>query len=128
MDRSLPAHLDRIDLPEDKIRRLTRRPPEAKPAAAEAVGPQSKAREDRKPEAEPSARPPVAPAEAKSKPAMSAKSLRRPLLFALLPLVLIVAGYFYVTGGDSAGAAAAPRGSAVRGRPRHGDGMSRLPP
>jgi membrane fusion protein, multidrug efflux system len=31
--------------------------------------------------------------------AVSAKSLRRPLLFALLPLALIVAGYFYVTGG-----------------------------
>jgi membrane fusion protein (multidrug efflux system) len=28
------------------------------------------------------------------------KSLRRPLLFALLPLVLSVAGYFYVTGGS----------------------------
>jgi membrane fusion protein, multidrug efflux system len=29
----------------------------------------------------------------------SKKSLRRPLLFALLPIALVVAGYFYVTGG-----------------------------
>ncbi len=95
MDRSSPANLDRTEFPADKIRRLTRRVPEAD----EAVEPQSKAPEDREPEAEPSVRPSVAPAEANSKSALSAKSLRRPLLFALLPLVLIVAGYFYVTGG-----------------------------
>lgn len=95
MDRSSPANLDRTEFPADKIRRLTRRVPEAD----EAVEPQSKAPEDREPEAEPSVRPSVAPAEANSKSALPAKSLRRPLLFALLPLVLVVAGYFYVTGG-----------------------------
>jgi len=96
VDRSSPANLDRTEFPADKIRRLTRRVPEAD----EAVEPQSKAPEDREPEAEPSVRPSVGPAEANSKPARSAKSLRRPLLFALLPLVLVVAGYFYVTGGS----------------------------
>ncbi len=95
MDRSSPANLDRTEFPADKIRRLTRRVPEAD----EAVEPQSKAPEDREPEAEPSVRPSVAAAEANSKPVPSSKSLRRPLLFALLPLALIVAGYFYVTGG-----------------------------
>ena len=95
MDRSSPANLDRTEFPADKIRRLTRRVPEAD----EAVEPQSKAPEDREPEVEPSVRPSVAPAEANSKSALPAKSLRRPLLFALLPLVLVVAGYFYVTGG-----------------------------
>ena len=96
VDRSSPANLDRTEFPADKIRRLTRRAPEAD----EAIEPQSKAPEGREPEAEPSVRPSVAPAEANSKPARSAKSLRRPLLFALLPLVLVVAGYFYVTGGS----------------------------
>ena len=96
MDRSSPANLDRTEFPADKIRRLTRRVAEED----EAVEPQSKAPEDREPEAEPSVRPSVGPAEANSKPARSAKSLRRPLLFALLPLVLVVAGYFYVTGGS----------------------------
>jgi membrane fusion protein, multidrug efflux system len=37
------------------------------------------------------------PAAAKAAP--SWRSLRRPLMFALLPLALLVAGYFYVTGG-----------------------------
>ena len=92
MDRSSPANLERTEFPSDKVRRLTRRAPD------EAVEPQSRVAEDRAPEAEPSVAP-VAPAGASSKPARSAKSLRRPLLFALLPLVLIAAGYFYVTGG-----------------------------
>jgi membrane fusion protein (multidrug efflux system) len=101
VDRSSPANLDRTEFPADKIRHLTRRAPEAKDTSApdEAVGPQSKAREDREPEAEPSVRPSVAAAAVKPKRARSAKSLRRPVLFALLPLALIVAGYFYVTGG-----------------------------
>jgi len=102
VDRSSPANLDRMEFPADRIRRLARRRPEAKdaPAPGETVGPQSKARpEGREPETAPSARPSAPPAEARSKPARSAKSLRRPLLFALLPLALIVAGYFYVTGG-----------------------------
>jgi membrane fusion protein (multidrug efflux system) len=97
VDRSSPANLDRTEFPTNKIRRLTRRAPEAD----EAIEPQSKAPEAREPEAEPSVRPSVGPAEeANSKPARSAKSLRRPLLFALLPLMLIIAGYFYVTGGS----------------------------
>jgi membrane fusion protein (multidrug efflux system) len=101
VDRSSPANLDRTEFPADKIRQLTRRAPEAKDTFApdEAVESQSKAREGRESEAEPSARPSVAAGEANSKPARSAKSLRRPVLFALLPLALIVAGYFYVTGG-----------------------------
>jgi membrane fusion protein (multidrug efflux system) len=80
---------------------LTRPLPETKDAVApgQAVEPRSKALEDREPEAEPSARPPALPGKAASRRARSAKSLRRPLLFALLPLALIVAGYFYVTGG-----------------------------
>jgi membrane fusion protein, multidrug efflux system len=102
VDRSSPANLDRMEFPADKIRRLARRRPEAKnaPAPGETAGPHSKARpDDREPETAPSARPSAPPVAARSKPARSAKSLRRPLLFALLPLVLIVAGYFYVIGG-----------------------------
>jgi membrane fusion protein (multidrug efflux system) len=101
VDRSSPANLDRMEFPADKIRHLTRRLPAARDTSApgETVEPQSKAREERAPEAEPSARPPVAPTRAKRRRRTSVKSLRRPLLFALLPLALIVAGYFYVTGG-----------------------------
>jgi membrane fusion protein (multidrug efflux system) len=86
--------------PEDKIYRLTRSPPEAKNAsgAGEAAKPELKARpEDRKPEARPSDEPPLVPVAPDS--VWSKRSLRRPLMFALLPLVLIVGGYFYVTGG-----------------------------
>jgi membrane fusion protein (multidrug efflux system) len=86
--------------PEDKIYRLTRSPPEAKTAsgAGEAAKPELKARpEDRKPEARPSDEPPLVPVAPDS--VRSKRSLRRALMFALLPLVLIVGGYFYVTGG-----------------------------
>jgi membrane fusion protein, multidrug efflux system len=86
--------------PEDKIYCLTRSPPEAKNAsgAGEAAKPELKARpEDRKPEARPSDEPPLVPMAPDS--VRSKRSLRRPLMFALLPLVLIVGGYFYVTGG-----------------------------
>jgi len=86
--------------PEDKIYRLTRSPPQAKNAsgAGEAAKPESKARpEDRKPKARPSDEPPLVPAAPDS--VRPKRSLRRPLMFALLPLVLIVGGYFYVTGG-----------------------------
>src|SRR5882762_10110272 len=84
---------------EDKIYRLTRSPPEAKDSsgAGEAAKLELKARpDDRKPEARPSNDPlvPAAPDSVRPK-----KSLRRPLMYALLPLVLIVGGYFYVTGG-----------------------------
>lgn len=86
--------------PEDKIYRLTRSPPEAKNAsgAGEAAKPESKARPDeRKPKARPSDEPPLVPAAPDS--VRPKRSLRRPLMFALLPLVLIVGGYFYGTGG-----------------------------
>jgi membrane fusion protein (multidrug efflux system) len=85
---------------EDKIYRLTRGTPAARdaPGAGEAAKPESKARpEDRKPEARPSDEPPLVPVAPDS--VRPKRSLRRPLMFALLPLVLIVGGYFYVTGG-----------------------------
>ena len=86
-------------VPDDKVYRLTRRLPEAKgPSTGEIVKPESKARpDDRRPEARPPDQPPEVPAVASS--VTSKKSLRRPLLFALLPVVLVVGGYFYVTGG-----------------------------
>jgi membrane fusion protein (multidrug efflux system) len=86
--------------PEDKIYRLTRGSPEARDGlgAGEAAKPELKSRpDDRKPEARPSDEPPfaaAAPGAARPK-----KPLRRRLMFALLPLVLVVGGYFYVTGG-----------------------------
>jgi membrane fusion protein, multidrug efflux system len=86
--------------PEGKIRQLTRRLPEARGSARadQATKPELKARpDDRKPEATPSAEPPHAPAAAGS--ATPKKSLRRPLMFALLPVALIMGSYFYVTGG-----------------------------
>jgi membrane fusion protein, multidrug efflux system len=86
--------------PEDKVYRLTRRPLEAREASDtdQVAKPELKARpEDRKPEARPSDEPPLVPAAPDS--VTPKKSLRRPLMFALLPLVLIVGGYFYVRGG-----------------------------
>jgi membrane fusion protein, multidrug efflux system len=85
--------------PEDKIRHLTRTAPESrgsKPGGA--LKPEAKvAPDDRKPAARPSAEPsPGAPAPSSVTPK---KSLRRPMLFALLPVALLVGGYFYVTGG-----------------------------
>jgi membrane fusion protein (multidrug efflux system) len=86
-------------VPDDKIYRLMRRLPEARGSGTgELAEPESKVGpDDRKPEARPSAEPPHAPAAASS--VTPKKSLRRPLLFALLPLTLVVGGYFYVTGG-----------------------------
>ena len=84
---------------EDKIYRLTRSPLEAKEGsgAGEAAKPELKARpDDRKPGARPSDEPPLAAAAPDS--ARPKKSLRRPLMFALLPVALVVGGYFYVTG------------------------------
>src|SRR5260221_2118254 len=79
---------------DEGVYRLTRRRSEAKGSdRREVVEPQSKVG----PEARPPAEPPVAPAAAGS--VTSKKSLRRPLLFALLPMALVVGGYFYVTGG-----------------------------
>src|SRR3984893_8464703 len=79
---------------DDRVYRLTRRRSEAKGSdTGEVVEPQSKVG----PEARTSAEPHLAPAAAGS--VTSKKSLRRPLLFALLPMALVVGGYFYVTGG-----------------------------
>jgi membrane fusion protein, multidrug efflux system len=95
------ADVEEIDGPgpEHKIRHLTRRLSEAKASGTGGVvKPESKVGpDDRKPEARPSAEPPLAAAAASS--VTSKKSLRRPLMFALLPVALIAGGYFYVTGG-----------------------------
>src|SRR5882672_10222220 len=81
---------------EASVHRLDRSLPigSERPGTAEARAPHP---EDRKPEARPSDEPSPAPAAASS--VTSKKSLRRPLMFALLPVALIVGGYFYVTGG-----------------------------
>jgi len=86
-------------IPDDKIYRLTRRLPEAKGSGTgEIVKPESKVGpDDRRPAARPSDRRPDAPSVASA--VTSRRSLRRPLMFALLPVVLAVGGYFYVTGG-----------------------------
>lgn len=98
--RSADAEQSGPQRPLDKIYRLTRQTPEATDAsvAAEAARLESKARpDDRKPEPTPPDEPPFIPKAPLS--ARPKKSLRRPLMFALLPLALIVGGYFYVTGG-----------------------------
>jgi membrane fusion protein (multidrug efflux system) len=98
--RSADAELSGHRGPAEKIYRLTRGTPAAwdAPGAGEAAKPESKARpEDRKPEARPLDEPPLVPAAPDS--VRSRRSLRRPLMFALPPLVLIVGVYFYVTGG-----------------------------
>jgi membrane fusion protein (multidrug efflux system) len=97
---SADAELSGHHGPVEKICRLTRGTPAARdaPGAGEAAKPESKARpEDRKPEARPSDEPPLVPAAPDS--VRPGRSLRRPLMIALLPLVLIVGGYFYVIGG-----------------------------
>src|SRR5258705_2126748 len=97
---SADAELSGHHGPAEKIYHLTRGAPAARdaPGAGEAAKPESKARpEDRKPEARPSDEPPLIPAAPDS--ARPKKSLRRPLMFALLPVALIAGGYFYVTGG-----------------------------
>jgi membrane fusion protein, multidrug efflux system len=84
---------------EDKIRHLTRPAPESRGSnPGGVVSPKAKVHpDDRKPDPMPSSEPPpVAPAASSVTPK---KSLRRPLLFALLPVALIVGSYFYVTGG-----------------------------
>src|SRR5712664_4191287 len=81
---------------EANVHRLDRSPAIAneRPGTAEAEMPRP---EDRKPEAlppgEPHGRQVVANAPAPR------KSMRRPLMFALLPVALVAGGYFYVTGG-----------------------------
>src|SRR6266851_5078111 len=81
---------------EANVRRLDRSPSLAneRAATAEAEMPRP---EDRKPEAVPPGEPRRSEVAATA-PAPK-KSLRRPLMFALLPLALIVGGCFYVTGG-----------------------------
>jgi membrane fusion protein (multidrug efflux system) len=81
---------------EANVHRLDRSPSLANERAgtAEAEMPRP---EERKPEAVPREEP------HRSQPAANTaapkKSLRRPLMFALLPVALILGGYFYVTGG-----------------------------
>src|ERR1700682_2847707 len=84
---------------DDKIYRLARRLQEARGSGTgELTEPESKVgQDDARPEARPSAEPPLAAAAAGS--VTSKRSLRRPLMFALLPVALVVGGYFYVTGG-----------------------------
>src|SRR5258705_6140432 len=79
---------------EASVHRLDRSPSIAHKRPASAEG---KAPENRKPEVLPSEEPRGSRVAA-STPAPK-KSLRRPLMFALLPVALIVGGYFYVTGG-----------------------------
>src|SRR5712672_442286 len=81
---------------EANVHRLDRSPPIAneRPGTAEAKVPRP---EDRKPEALPPGEPPGRQVAANA-PAPR-KSMRRPLMFALLPVALVAGGYFYVTGG-----------------------------
>src|SRR3982074_3759360 len=81
---------------EASVHRLDRSPSIAneRPGTAEAEMPRP---QDRKPEALPPGEP-HGPQVAAEAPAPR-KSMRRPLMFALLPLALVVGGYFYVTGG-----------------------------
>ena len=53
--------------------------------------------EDRKPEASPSGE--LRGSQVAASAPAPKKSIRRPLMFALLPVALVVGGYFYVTGG-----------------------------
>jgi membrane fusion protein (multidrug efflux system) len=81
---------------EANVHRLDRSPSLANERAgtAEAEMPRP---EDRKPEAVPPGEPHRS--ELAASTAAPKKSLRRPLMFALLPVALILGGYFYVTGG-----------------------------
>ena len=81
---------------EDKVYRMTRFPPEAReaPDADAAAEPTAKARPD---DRESSGEPHHLPASAA--PGAPKKSRKRILMFTLLPVALIVGGYFYVTGG-----------------------------
>jgi membrane fusion protein (multidrug efflux system) len=87
---------------ETNVRRLERSPPIAggRSGAAEAEMPRPEDRKpaDRKPEVLPPGEPRGGEVAA-SVPAPPEKSMRRPLMFALLPVALAVGGYFYVTGG-----------------------------
>jgi membrane fusion protein (multidrug efflux system) len=80
----------------DKVYRLTRHPPEARdaPDPDETAKPEAKARPDGR---ESSGEPYHLPASAA--PGAPKRSRKRILMFALLPVALIVGGYLYVTGG-----------------------------
>jgi membrane fusion protein, multidrug efflux system len=81
---------------DDKVYRLTRHPPDARdaPDADAAAKPAAKKRpDDHKPSNEPHHLP------ASAAPGAPKKSRKRVLMFALLPVAVIVGGYFYVTGG-----------------------------
>jgi len=81
---------------EANVHRLDRNPSIAneRPGTAEAEMPRPEARKpEAMPPGEPHGRQVAAPAPAPR------KSMRRPLMFALLPVALVVGGYFYVTGG-----------------------------
>jgi membrane fusion protein (multidrug efflux system) len=82
---------------ETNVRRLERSPPLAneRPGTAEAEMPRP---EGRKTEAVPPGESRGGEAAADT-PAPPKKSKRRPLMFALLPVALVVGGYLYVTGG-----------------------------
>jgi membrane fusion protein (multidrug efflux system) len=81
---------------EDKVYRLAPHPPQARdaPDPDETAEPEAKARPDGR---EPSGEPHHLPASAA--PGVPKKSRKRILMFALLPVALIIGGYFYVTGG-----------------------------
>src|SRR5712671_7834931 len=79
---------------EANVHHLDRSPPTANEPLTTAEMPRP---EDRKPEALPPAEPHGGQVAA-SAPAPK-KSMRRSLMFALLPVALVVGGYFYVTGG-----------------------------
>ena len=80
----------------EKVYRLTLHPPDARdaPDPDETAKPEAKARPDGR---EPSGEPHHLPASAT--PRAPKKSRKRILMFALLPVALIIGGYFYVTGG-----------------------------
>jgi membrane fusion protein (multidrug efflux system) len=81
---------------EDKIHRLTRHPPEAKDAPDIDVAAEPAAKErpdDRKSSGEPHHLP------ASAAPGVPKRSRKRILMFALLPVALVIGSYLYVTGG-----------------------------
>ena len=88
---------------EASVHRLDRSSPVASqaPETAESKTAESKTLrpEDRKPELVPSEPPRAGGTEPRTSAATPKKSLRRRVLFALLPLALIAGGYFYVSGG-----------------------------
>jgi membrane fusion protein, multidrug efflux system len=83
---------------EASVYRLDRNPPVAN-QAPETADSKTLRPEDRKPELVPSEPPRAGGTGPRTSAATPKKSLRRGVLFALLPLALIAGGYFYVSGG-----------------------------